>query len=138
MPLIRLLTKLFLALVAFVSISAIDADAQTTLLVKTIPSGQTLFGDTVGYKFTVGSKPLKVSALGVSRGNGLNSANQVGLWNEAGELIASATIPLNATLENGFLWQPLSAEVTLAVSSSYTVAVCGSNNLSEYRFNGAM
>ena len=31
----------------------------------------------------------------------MNSANQVGLWNDGGQLLASATIPLNATLENG-------------------------------------
>jgi hypothetical protein len=111
--------------------------AQTSVsLVKTLPAGQTLFSDTVGYKFTVGSKPLKVSALGVARGNGLNSANQVGLWDEAGQLLASATIPLNATLENGFLWQALSTEVTLAASSSYMIAACGTNNSFEYRYNG--
>ena len=109
--------------------------AQTSVsLVKTMPAGQTLFSDTVGYKFTVGSKPLKVSALGVAKGNGLNSANQVGLWNESGQLLASATIPLNATLENGFLWQNLSAEVTLAATTTYTVGVCGS----DYRYNGAL
>jgi formylglycine-generating enzyme required for sulfatase activity len=105
-------------------------------IVKTVPSFQTLYNDTVGYKFTVGSKPIKVSALGVARGNGLNSANQVGLWDGAGKLIATATIPLTASFENGFLWQNLTATVNLSPSTSYIIAACGSNSLSEYRYSG--
>jgi formylglycine-generating enzyme required for sulfatase activity len=134
----KLLKTLLIVSVAFLAIYPMDVGAQTTSLVKTLPSGQTLFSDTVGYKFTVGSKPLKVSALGVAKGNGLNSANQVGLWNEAGQLLASRTIPLNATLENGYLWQNLSSEITLEPSTTYTIGICGSNSVSEYRYNGAL
>ena len=126
--------KILLAALFWLGCQGAGFAQSSVSLVKTLPAGQTLFSDTVGYKFTVGSKPLKVSALGVAKGNGLNSANQVGLWNEAGQLLASATIPLNATLENGYLWQNLSAQVTLAATTTYTVGVCGS----DYRYNGAL
>lgn len=49
---------------------------------------------TLGYEFTVGPAGARVGALGFFdyQGNGLATAHQVGLWNAAGALLASATV----------------------------------------------
>lgn len=64
--------------------------------------------DTVGFDFTVGSKPLTITSLGMwdgpesvgggsftgSVGDGFASAHQVGLWDNSGNLLATTTMQI--------------------------------------------
>ena len=107
-------------------------------LVKTLPSnGLTLFSDTVGYQFTVGSKPLNVQSLGVATGlEGLLSQNTVGLWDEQGELLAVVLIPTNSIADGRFIWKDLPTPITLLPYQTYMVGASGSGGTGEYRLNG--
>ena len=99
----RCKSALLLALLA----STAGTNAQTLVTSPTTGSSG-VFYDTIGYSFTVGAAPLRVTALGVydSGGDGLASANTVGLWTESGTLLGSVTFSAGtgATLTSNFRW----------------------------------
>jgi hypothetical protein len=82
------------------------------------PSSVTYFFDTVGYAFTVGGNSLRVTELGVydSGGDGLQSENVVGLWDETRALLSSATFAAGtaASFDADFRWAPVASFDLLA------------------------
>ena len=82
---------------------------------------------TVGYSFTVKKHPLRVVRIGVLNPmGGIARRTSIGIWNESGTLLTSATIspPANgsALLQNNFWWITLDTTVTLEPYSTYRVA----------------
>ena len=74
---------------------------------------------TIGWWFTVNSTPVVVSALGFwdqTPANPLSSAHQVGLWTDAGALLASTTVGVNDPLTGSFRFNSI-ASVTLAAGT---------------------
>jgi len=109
------------------------ASGQNTLLLDA-GTGNIRTGDgfSLGTTFTVGSTNEFVLALGVwdgangmngSVGDGLQSSIPVGLFDSAGTLLASITIPsgTTATLLNGFRYVPI-APIDLLAGDTYTLA----------------
>ena len=94
--------------------------------------GSTLFLDTVGYSFTVGSNALSASQLGVAdpTGAGLRSTTKIGLWKENGELVATKSMPAgtSAPLANFFRWMDLDSPVTLEANATYRIGAQASND----------
>jgi hypothetical protein len=107
-----------------VVVGLISSAKSTSLVSSTGTDGLTLFSDTIGYKFTVGSQSLSVSSLGfyIDPINGLNSAPKVGIWNTQGSLLASLNIPLNSFNDGSYIWNNLSSPITLNSSTSYLIA----------------
>ncbi len=82
---------------------------------------------TVGYSFTVKKHPLRLVRIGVLNPmGGIQRPMRIGIWNESGTLLASATIssPVNgsAVLQNNFWWVALAIPVTLEPYTTYRVA----------------
>jgi autotransporter-associated beta strand protein len=84
-----------------------------------------------GYTFTNSSEPILVTALGYAdgtlqgtNGSGLGSAHTVALWNAAGTLIASVTVPAGTAGQylNGYWYAALASPVTLTPNTGYTLA----------------
>jgi hypothetical protein len=76
------------------------AASAATLFTVIDPSGspagnRSLANFTIGQEFTVGSSDLLVTSLGYedTGADGLVGAHDVGIWNSAGSLVASATVP---------------------------------------------
>src|SRR3954469_16560205 len=65
----------------------------------------TVSGGNLGYDFTVGSTPIMITALGLwdgpqsngSIGDGFASEHIVGLWDNSGNLLATATMLIGTT-----------------------------------------
>lgn len=80
----------------------------------------------IGTQFTVGNANVQVNSLGVwdQAGDGFLISHNVGLWNSAGALLASATVPAGTvgTLENTFRYVPIGSDVTLLAGQPYRVA----------------
>lgn len=114
--------KLILSL--FVAVGLIGSARSDSLVRSTGTDGLTLFSDTIGYQFTVGSQSLSVSSLGfyIDPINGLNRAPKVGIWNTQGSLLASTDIPLNSFNDGRYIWNNLSSPVILNSSTSYLIA----------------
>jgi hypothetical protein len=78
---------------------------------------------TLGWQFRVNSD-ISVTALGFfdNFGNGLANSYQVGIWDSAGNLIASATVDSGTTdtLMNEFRYKDISG-VTLTAGQTYTI-----------------
>lgn len=87
-------------------------------------SGTVSLNVTDGWGFHT-KAPVTVTALGVfdSGQNGLGSAIPVGLWDEAGDLLARATVPAGtvANERNGFRYAAIDA-VTLRAGRRYVIA----------------
>ena len=79
---------------------------------------------TVGYRFVVGGDALEVSALGAwdDGEDGLAQSHEVGIWSDAGVLLAQATIPAgtSATLSGGFRYVSIPA-LTLSDNTAYRI-----------------
>lgn len=85
---------------------------------------------TSGFSFTVGPMPVDVIRLGVldqqigaPPGSGLFESHEVGLWDEAGTLLASVVVPggTAAPLVNGFRFAGLAEPVTLLAGHKYVL-----------------
>ena len=122
------LKLVLLVLAALSSTTAINAQA----LLTGPYGGSTLFLDTVGYSFTVGSNALSASKLGVAdtAGTGLPLVTKVGLWNNNGDLLASKSLPAgtSATLSNYFRWIDLDSPITLDAHTTYRIGAQASND----------
>jgi hypothetical protein len=107
-----------------------------TLVSGNYQADGTIFRDTVGYSFTVKDSPLNVTKLGVFDygTNGLSKTNFVGLWNNAGTLLASVTINrgANAPLLGFFRWADLSVPLVLDALSTYRIGVMGNGGEAYY------
>ena len=82
---------------------------------------------TVGIQFTVGSEPIQATSLGCWQPSGANLI-EVGIWDGSGNLYESVSISngsANATLQDGYLYIPLSAPINLAAGATFTVAGTG-------------
>jgi hypothetical protein len=80
----------------------------------------------VGYRFTVGARPLSVTGLGDwdNNSDGLPSRILVGLWDSAGNLLASTAIPAGTTgdlRDTDFRFVDLATPITLESGQTYTV-----------------
>lgn len=88
-----------------------------------------IFRDTIGYSFTVQNSPLSVTKLGVFdyRTNGLSKTNFVGLWDNAGGLLASVTIDkgTSAPLVGFYRWADLSVPILLEALTAYRIGALG-------------
>jgi hypothetical protein len=85
-----------------------------------------LGGFVIGNQFTVGAADVSINALGVwdQGGNGLVLSHDVGLWNSAGALVASATVPAGTSgvLDDAYRYVTLGSNVTLLAGQQYRVA----------------
>jgi hypothetical protein len=86
--------------------------------------GEVAGDQTAGFTFTVGPSPMVVTQLGVWDwfGDGLLQPHEVGLWDMAGDLLASVTIPsgTSAALINGFRYKPIT-DVLLSPGATYVL-----------------
>ena len=116
--------KLVPALLTLAAFAAVTARADTVGF--TTAGGFALSGalfDTLGYTFTLAA-PIQVTQLGFwdFNANGLEAAVPVTLWNSAGTVQATATVPAgaNANELNQYLYVTLATPVTLA-AGTYTL-----------------
>jgi len=113
--------------VRLVLVLSVVASAHAQMLTFQVSGSTSLFYDTVGYAFTVKQDPLSVHRLGVNDigGNGLDSMNIIGLWQEGGTLLATAILPSgrSAPLESGFRWFDLTTPVLLNANTTYRLGV---------------
>lgn len=113
----------FAVIASFASLSTLHGQ----ILISGPPGFANLFKDTVGYAFTVKDNPLSAHRLGVfdASGNGLDSMNIIGLWQEGGTLLATAILPSgsSAPLESGFRWFDLTTPVLLNANTTYRIGV---------------
>jgi hypothetical protein len=81
--------------------------------------------NTLGYDFSVGSSTIALTYLGVwdEHSDGLTNAHTVGLWDDAGTLLASVDISAGtaAPLIDGFRYAALSIPVTLLPGETYVL-----------------
>lgn len=113
----------FAVIASFASLSTLHGQ----ILISGPPGFANLFKDTVGYAFTVRENPLSAHRLGVydASGNGLDSMNIIGLWQEGGTLLATAILPSgsSAPLVSGFRWFDLATPVLLSANTTYRIGV---------------
>lgn len=95
---------------------------------------------TVGVNFTVGAANLSVTHLGFQDANldGLASSHLVGIWDNSGTLIASATIQSGtaSTLVDNWRYESLAGPVTLFAGLDYTIGGFVSNAGDVWSDNG--
>ena len=113
-----------LALVVLAAVAAVAARADTVGFTTTggIALSGALF-DTLGYTFTLAA-PIQVTQLGFwdFNANGLEAAVPVTLWNSAGTVQATATVPAGTMAGelNQYLYVTLATPVTLS-AGTYTL-----------------
>ena len=97
------------------------ASAQATLILSssgTPDENRSNFNGTVGTRFQTGASSLKVTALGFED-TGFSSSHQVGLWTDAGALVASTTVVGTDTLMSQWRFATLGPPVILAPNTVY-------------------
>jgi len=123
-----------LALLLFANMANAQSLAGVDLLSWIAAGNSGVYGGTVGYRFTVGSKNLQVSALGVydsgttpaSGTGGLWSDNRVGIWTDTGTLLSSVVVKsgTDTPLEGHFRWQTLTTDTVLQAGDTYRIGSC--------------
>jgi hypothetical protein len=111
------------------------AGASAAVLYATVVQGQFVGADpggsTVGTEFTVKSS-FTVYQLGVfdTGSDGLAQAHPVGIYNTAGVLLATVTVPSGtaASLDSGFRWASLTTPLTLNAGTTYILGAWYSTN----------
>lgn len=104
------------------------APVQAALVFATNPSGAlTMFQHvTLGIPFRVEAAPFRVTGFGYFDylSDGLTDAQDVGIYNLGGVLLASATIPSGSSppLHDEARWADLNTPVTLEANTSYMLA----------------
>ena len=123
-----------------IAAAALAASAQTPAFA---PTSSLYVGDagyTEGYTFSL-TTAMSVSALGFYDTNqdGLVQAHQVGLWNSAGTLLASVTVPSGtaAPLTGTSRYVSLAAPLALAVGTTYTMGAYMGNGSDSVIYFGA-
>jgi hypothetical protein len=78
-------------------------------------------GFTFGWQFEVNQdisvNSLGVDDLGADGGSGASDAHQVGIWNDAGVLLAAATVIYPAEATGAFVWATLGTPLDLSVGT---------------------
>jgi uncharacterized protein DUF4082 len=123
--------------VALIAVAAIATSAQAEFGVKVTGNGSTNNGSwTLGYQFTVGAVPIRVSDLGYfdSDQNGLVSSHQVGLWKMDGTLLTSAIVDNASPLNSFFRWKSISP-ILLNANTAYKVA--GTTGTDDYSWENS-
>ena len=85
---------------------------------------------TAGGRYQIGSANLNIAALGFYNPGGNTGTFQIGIWSDAGALLASAVSPDLTGLAAGFLVIPLNESILLSAGVIYRVAalfLSGSN-----------
>lgn len=117
--------RLLAAVAAAAGLLATAAPARAGFAAATVTGGGQAFGDgpfTLGYRFQANSSFL-VDALGAYDvgANGLGAPLSVGLWTDAGTLIASTTVTNANPLAGGFRYNAITP-VALTAGQVYRVA----------------
>ena len=99
---------------------------------------------TLGAEFTVGSLDIVVSDVGVydAGGDGLVESHDMGIWNNVGTLLATATVPSGtaAPLSGDIRYVTLASPLTLSAGATYTIGayfpteLFGGNNYPPHHF----
>jgi hypothetical protein len=119
-----------LPLVALAASSLISVSLQAQLVRILNYSGLNLgnYGggeQTRGTWFQTGLSQVTAASLGFfdADWNGLTYSHGVGLWNDAGDLLASVTVPsgTSAPCDNWFRWVNLGTPITLNANTRYRV-----------------
>jgi hypothetical protein len=123
------MTTRLISTVALISGMCGGLQAASTPLIVSPGTGDASFehqGVTAGNRFVVGAQPLSVTSLGLFDWGtpGFAQSHSVGLWSDAGTLLARADFSpgLSGTAENGFFYQPLTTPVTLQPGMNYIMA----------------
>jgi hypothetical protein len=127
-------------LVVLVSLGSVQAQPATATLVDTeaavtLTNPRTGVGageQTRGFTFTLDA-PRIATHLGMNNFNGSGEADfdrRIGLWNDAGTLVADLTILAGPTgeVDGGFIYGELAAPVALLAGELYTAGVWYSDN----------
>lgn len=114
-------------LIPFLLLTQLACLASEDLIQSTWQDPSSVHTRTVGYSFTVKKHPLRVVRIGVLNPmGGIQRQMSIGIWNESGTLLTSATIssPVNgsALLQNNFWWVTLTTPVNLEPYTTYRVA----------------
>jgi hypothetical protein len=138
--------------VAMLLVLARPLQSNAIPLIGSPGTGDLFSGDsvTLGNVFTVGTKPLTVTALGLfdSGTPGFSQSHSVGLWTTSGTLLARADfLPgLNGFTDNGFQYLGLASPLILLAGTSYilgasypsgTTDLCYANDTIQYESWGA-
>jgi hypothetical protein len=119
------LRRVGMAMLASVALSGF-AHAAGILDATAKDGARFLGGFVIGNQFTVGAADVSINALGVwdQGGNGLALSHDVGLWNSAGALVTSATVPagMAGVLDDAYRYFPLGSSVTLLAGQQYRIA----------------
>ena len=117
--------------------------ARAALVTPTGTTGGARTWPACGINFTVGASSITLDALGYedlgANGNGyggaLNNAHWIGIWNNSGTLIASATVPsgIAGAFSGGDRYLLLNSSITLAAGQAYTI---GANTTSDGYYDG--
>jgi len=126
------MTLILMALPAIVGADTVALQPTGGTILNTSSAPQNANGWTVGWSFW-STDSIKVTALGFfdEGQDGLSYAHEVGLWNENGTLLVSATVPIGTTgeLTGDFRFVSLANPITLSAGLRYYV---GSLYLSSY------
>lgn len=113
-----------LTVAAVITSAAVATPAFAQTAAVSVSGGRTFDGDgpwTLGYQFT-SLQAQRVTALGAYDylGDGFSEAHEVGLWDSAGTLLASANVTSAGALLDGFRYSSISG-LDLAAGGVYTV-----------------
>lgn len=127
-------TTFVLTIVALVLLTASAYAASPAVSWTTLSHQEAWNGVTLGYDFQVGSSAVAVTEFGYfDFGNdGLQFDHQVGIWNQAGTLLAQATVSAGIVnnLEDKYRYVGLTAPLILSANTKYTIG--GTANGEQY------
>ena len=107
---------------AFLSLTGAGAQASIAVIGFDTPGTSGTWGGMLGFRFTA-QRDLSVTSLGLydAGKNGLAVEHAVGIFDVTGVLIASATVPINGTLDGWFRYQTITP-INLIGGQTYTIA----------------
>lgn len=121
---------------AFLCLAAGAATAQSIIAITPGPMQGTYGGgETDGFQFTPVTQ-FTISALGVW-GTTLNVSHEVGLWDSAGTLLASAFVSPSDSPFEGFTFHTLTSPVTVSAGETYVVGAEMFGDATGYECTGA-
>ena len=107
---------------ACLSLTGVTAQASIAVISFDTPGTSGTWGGTLGFRFTA-QRDLSVTSLGLydAGQNGLAVEHAVGIFDSAGVLISSATVPTNGALDGWFRYQTITP-INLVGGQTYTIA----------------
>ena len=99
------------------------ASAASTTAKTTAGGGNSTYGGSLGYNFTVGANPIYITKLGFwDQGqNGLGASHVVNISTTGGSLVASATVTTAEPLSGEYRFVTLGTPVQLAANTTYRI-----------------